>query len=156
KSGEKVVMGAQINVPNAVAKQLKCKVLNLAKITYAPGGSDQNTDATDDQDQATADLPASLCASATPPADPTCPPGYRWNGERCDRGDAVCQTGWTPTPVKGRCCPPGQPWNARQRQCGDGDTPPPQVCADGRVMRNGQCIGDQPDCPPGTTGRPPR
>lgn len=157
KPGERVVMGAQINVPNSLAKQLKCKVLNLAKITYAPGGSDQNTDATDDQDQATADLPAALCASTVPPSPPACPPGYRWDGERCDRGAPGCRPGWTPTPVKGQCCPPGKPWNAGQRQCGTDDTPPPQQgCPDGRVMKRGQCVViDQAGCPAGTIGTLP-
>jgi hypothetical protein len=163
KTGEKVVLGAQVNVPANLAQRLNCNVTNQAAISYAPGNSGQNTDASDDQGEATASLPAGLCANSTVPA---CPPGYRWTGERCAYPDPVCKRGWTPTPVKGQCCPPGKPWNQRLRQCG-GDTPPPpppaecergwtptpvkgQCCPPGEPwnLRLRQCGGDIPPPPP--------
>jgi hypothetical protein len=171
KPAEWVVFSAQIDVPDNLARRMDCKVTNQARISYAAGGSAQNTDATDDQDQATADLPAHLCQS-TPPV-PLCPPGYLWDGQRCDRPDPRCERGWTPTPVKGRCCPPGQPWNQRLGQCGgDVPPPPPPACKPGwtptpiagqccppRQPWNGQQCGNDtpppPSCPDGYRGKYP-
>ncbi len=171
---EKIVMGAQINVPTNLAQQLDCQVLNLAKITYAAGGSHQNTDATDDQDQVSASLPASLCTT-TPPV-PQCPPGFVWTGEKCDRPDTACKSGWTLTAGSGKCCPPGRPWNRRLGKCGDDDTPPPppecpthwattpvsgKCCPPGKPWnrRSKQCGDDDtpppPRCPDGMIGTPP-
>lgn len=165
---EKVVLSVQVNVPQTRL----CIVPNTAKLTYPAGGADNNTDGSDDQSQAVAANPD--CADA--PTPPTCPPGYTWNGEKCDRGNPTCRTGWTATPVSGTCCPPGKPWNRRSKQCGDDDTPPPPECPTGMTAtpvagkccprgepwnpRTRQCGSDDdtpppPVCPPGLIGAPP-
>jgi hypothetical protein len=119
-ANQKSIFSGQINVPDNLAREMNCRVKNQAEITYATGGSPTNTNPGDDAAEAIADLPPELCHTPVP----QCPPGFVWNGERCERPDPQCQRGWTPTPVKGECCPPGRPWNPRTRQCG-GDTPPP-------------------------------
>ncbi|MCC7250965.1 hypothetical protein [Hyphomicrobium sp.] len=47
----------KVRVPKNLADDLSCKVVNKVKITDAPGGSDQNSDATDDEAQAEMILP---------------------------------------------------------------------------------------------------
>ena len=66
---EKVTIPVRVDVPDNLAKQLDCKVRNRAKILHAASPSDQNTDPTDDDDAATAHLPADLCKD--PPKDKT-------------------------------------------------------------------------------------
>ena len=66
---EKVTIPVRVDVPDNLAKQLDCKVRNRARILYAASPSDQNTDPTDDDDAATANLPAALCKD--PPKDKT-------------------------------------------------------------------------------------
>ena len=173
KPGEKVVLGVTVSVPRSLAKELKCKVTNGAKIVYAPGGSNSNTDLSDDIDMATASLPAKVCQESSTLSSPQCPPGFSWNGDRCGRPDPSCPQGWTAMPVKGKCCPPGRPWNAREGQCGDDDddTPSPgceagwtpipgmtRCCPPGKPWTGQQCGRDAPapECPDGTTGQPPR
>ncbi len=137
-STDRVVVAVTVSGSAADARALNCRLTNKARID-SPLGAPKNIHAGDDMDQATVGLPAHLCHS-TPV--PLCPPGYLWDGQRCDRPDPGCKRGWTPTPVKGRCCPPGQPWNQRLGECG-GDTPPPPppppVCPDGYR-------GKYPDC----------
>ena len=58
---EKVTIPVRVDVPDNLAKQLDCKVRNRAKILHASSPSEQNTDPTDDDDAATAHLPADLC-----------------------------------------------------------------------------------------------
>jgi len=55
--GASRVFGVRLKVPKNLADDLTCKATNKAKIVEAPGGSDLNTDATDDTAEATATLP---------------------------------------------------------------------------------------------------
>jgi hypothetical protein len=80
------------------------------------------------------------------PSDPVqlCPPGFTWNGERCDRigtPPQICPRGWTPTTVNGECCPPGRPWTGQQ--CGR-DTPP--ECPKGHRGAYPDCKPETPQC----------
>ena len=65
KMGEKTVLGVQINVPDNMAKEFNCKIKNIAKISYAPGSSNQNTNPNDDEATAIADVPL-ICDSSVP------------------------------------------------------------------------------------------
>ena len=58
--GNGVALGAFVTVPKPLAAGLSCKATNTAKILEAAGGTPQNTDALDDEAEATAFLPA-LC-----------------------------------------------------------------------------------------------
>ncbi len=58
---EQVSIPVRVDVPNNLAKQLDCKVRNRALILHASSPSEQNTDPSDDDDTATAHLPAHLC-----------------------------------------------------------------------------------------------
>ncbi len=66
KMGEKTVLGVQINVPDNMAKEFNCKIKNIAKISHAPGGSNQNTNPADDEATAIADVPQEICDSSVP------------------------------------------------------------------------------------------
>ena len=66
---EHVTIPVRVDVPDALAKSLNCRVRNRAEITFSPGGSRRNTDPTDDTDAATALLPAHLCQD--PPGEKT-------------------------------------------------------------------------------------
>lgn len=55
-----ILMSVAVKVPKNLADDLACKLTNTAKIIEAAGGSDQNTDATDDEDQADAIIPGTL------------------------------------------------------------------------------------------------
>lgn len=52
--------GVRVNVPKNLADDLGCKATNKAVIVQAPGGSDLNTDPTDDEAEATATVPGTL------------------------------------------------------------------------------------------------
>jgi hypothetical protein len=58
---EQVTIPVRVDVPDQHAKDLDCKVRNHAKILHAPSPSSQNTNPADDDDSATAHLPAHLC-----------------------------------------------------------------------------------------------
>ncbi|MGE3876654.1 MAG: hypothetical protein AB7F74_27170, partial [Parvibaculaceae bacterium] len=58
--GQAVSMNAIVKVPKNLAGPLSCQAKNEAKIAEAPGGTDQNTDATDDADDATMILPGEV------------------------------------------------------------------------------------------------
>jgi hypothetical protein len=175
--GEQVVMPVEVTVRPRVYQQ--CSLTNAAVILQAPGGSVQNQIVGDDKDSATMQFQpfnvpgeGSYCRGPTSSQD--CPPGYLWNGERCDRPDPVCKRGETRIPGTNRCCPPGEPWNPRLRQCG-GDIPPPpppppgcepgwtpipgttRCCPPGRPWTGQQCGRDvpPPECPEGYRGTPP-
>ncbi len=162
-SSQQVVMPVEVLVtPSANAG---CSLLNTARILEAPGGSLQNQNAGDDQHSASLDFPPIFAAGQafchTPvPAQP-CPPGFKWDGERCDRPvkDRECPRGWTDTPVKGKCCPPGKPWNSRTRECGREDTPPPPpptlVCPPYTTGSYPNCRPVVGQCRPGFVGTPP-
>lgn len=55
-----ILTTVSVKVPKNLADDLACKLTNTAKIIEAPGGSDQNTDATDDEAQADAIIPGTL------------------------------------------------------------------------------------------------
>lgn len=58
---EQVTIPVRVDVPDQHAKDLDCKVRNHAKILHAPSPSSENTNPADDEDSATAHLPAHLC-----------------------------------------------------------------------------------------------
>jgi hypothetical protein len=58
---EHVTIPVRVDVPDNLAKDLECRVRNRARILHAPSPSHQNTDPGDDDDAATAHLPAHLC-----------------------------------------------------------------------------------------------
>ncbi len=54
------LLAVAVKVPKDMADDLGCKLTNKVKIVKAPGGSDQNTDATDDESQHDAIIPGTL------------------------------------------------------------------------------------------------
>lgn len=66
-----VILGVVARLPNATLKTANCQFTNRARITFAPGGSPQNTDATDDTGQATGTVPDLCDEEEPPPADGT-------------------------------------------------------------------------------------
>lgn len=54
------LLGVAVKVPKDMADDLGCKLTNKVKIVKAPGGSDQNTDTTDDESQHDAIIPGTL------------------------------------------------------------------------------------------------
>jgi hypothetical protein len=58
--GQAVNLNTVVKVPKNQAGPLQCKAENKAKIVEAPGGSDQNTDATDDEAQAMMIIPGKI------------------------------------------------------------------------------------------------
>ncbi len=63
--GTAVSLDVEVQVPDNIGMHLQCDVTNQARITIAPGGSPQNTNAGDDTDDATAHIPE-LCAPPPP------------------------------------------------------------------------------------------
>jgi hypothetical protein len=59
--GQSTAFGVRVIVPAAATQKDMCKVPNKVHIVAAPGGSDQNTQPTDDDDMATAGLPTEQC-----------------------------------------------------------------------------------------------
>ena len=57
----KTLLFATVWVPNSSLAPGKCDLRNAAKITFAPGGSNQNTNAADDADNAMAHIPSVKC-----------------------------------------------------------------------------------------------
>jgi hypothetical protein len=55
-----LLLGVVVKVPKDMADDLSCKLTNTVKIIKAPGGSDQNTDASDDEAQHDAIIPGTL------------------------------------------------------------------------------------------------
>lgn len=123
-----------------VAKALNCMVKLTAKIVD-PLGPPKNTLMPDDTDSETWGLPPELCITPVPSQ---CPPGYRWNGDRC--GPIVGYIPPPPPPPTGDC-PPGT--RGRYPHC-HGVT---HVCPPGTVGRYPHCR--RRVCPPGTHGRYP-
>ena len=91
----------------------ECVIRNVAKIVAAPGGSPNNTNAGDDEDDATMNGPAEMCKRPPTPVPQQCPPGYVFDDGQCVPKTTQCPSGWTRTPVKDKCCPPGERWNGR-------------------------------------------
>ena len=59
--GQFTAFGVNVTVPAASVKAGQCKVPNKVHITYAPGGSDENTNPADDDASAVANVPAEQC-----------------------------------------------------------------------------------------------
>ena len=59
--GQSTEFGVYVTVPAASIKAGQCKVPNKVHITYAPGGSDENTNPADDDASAVANVPAEQC-----------------------------------------------------------------------------------------------
>ena len=59
--GQFTAFGVNVTVPAASIKAGQCKVPNKVHITYAPGGSDENTNPADDDASATASVPSEQC-----------------------------------------------------------------------------------------------
>lgn len=55
-----------LKVPLAVARQHECRIRNLAKIVVAPGGTPQNTNPADDEDDAVSAIPKDVCDRPEP------------------------------------------------------------------------------------------
>ncbi|MGI9477796.1 MAG: hypothetical protein ACR2PI_13930, partial [Hyphomicrobiaceae bacterium] len=146
---QQLFMWTWIDVSEDLARANGCEIPNRARITFAPGGTFQNTNAGDDQDAATAFVAASFCpvqalpAIAPPPLPKACPPGYRLVGGKCVR--------------KERRCPPGTV--GKYPNCKTRVVDPPKQCPPGTYGRYPRCkeIVEPPKvCPPGTHGRYPR
>lgn len=159
-----------------------CHVPNVASLQWPLGSGDANP--ADDKDSATAHIPEEICHQTPPDEQPHCPPGFWWNGERCERGvtppDRHCPPGThgdfprcipdeqpqcppRQHMTRGHCCPIGLEWNGRR--CTDRERP---ECPPGQHMTRGHCCpvgvrwtGHQcgrPEiqtCPTGTVGRFP-
>ncbi len=59
--GQSTAFGVLVNVPGGSIKPDNCKVPNKVHISYAPGGSDQNTNPGDDDAVAVANVPSERC-----------------------------------------------------------------------------------------------
>ena len=137
-----------------------CELTNTAKITWAPGGSPQNSDRGDDESSATAPIDSPRCiGSRSEPIVPGPPE------------PTPCPQGWSRTPVPGKCCPPRTTWDGKR--CLRGAPPleekcPPNSdsaykypdcrCEQGYVGTPPNCkrIGVPPkECPEGYVGTPP-
>ena len=116
-----------------------CELTNTAKITWAPGGSPQNTDAGDDESSATAPINSPLClGSRSEPIVPGPPE------------PTPCPQGWSRTPIPGKCCPPRTTWDGKR--CKRSVEPPKEECP-----ANSDSAYKYPDCrcEPGNVGTPP-
>ena len=145
--GQRVFLWAWVDVSLELARANNCEIPNQARITFAPGGSFQNTNPGDDSDQATALVPASFCPTqvlpvVAPPKPKSCPPGYRLTSGKCE--------------PKGRRCPPGT--FGKYPDCKTRVVDPPKQCPPGTYGRYPRCkrIVEPPKvCPPGTRGKYP-
>ena len=125
-----------------------CSLLNTARILKAPGGSVQNTNVGDDQASASLNFPPLLANGKTycySPEPSTCPPGFRWGGESCDR------IGITTPPPPIRTCPAGSA--GKYPNCETDDDPD---CPPGTVGEYPNCRTVDPKCPAGTVGTYPK
>ena len=152
--GGTVSLVLTVTFSNDVVRRLSCRLLNQVAISHAPGGSANNTDPTDDTASAAATVPGDFCSTVPVPQTPKCPAGFRWDGERCNRGTpppppAGCARGeWL---SKGRCCPIGREWNGRR--CVPQDKP---SCPPGTTGNYPSCVViESPRCPSGWSGQPP-
>ncbi len=176
--GQQVIMPVNVLLPPAGYGS--CALTNSALILQAPGGTVQNQEKGDDKDSATLQFPPlldgrhSYCVTPIP-AQP-CPPGFDWNGERCNRIGLVPP----PPPPPGRECPDGYVGNypdcrkiseptpecpegtvGRYPHCRRIGQPTPE-CTGGRILRAGHCVcrhgiwnGERcvrRQCPEGTRG----
>jgi len=144
--GGSVSFDAHVQVPVDVARENNCRVTNRARITFAPGGSPQNTNPGDDASSAVGVIPAGFCTPQIAPAVKQCPPGYRYIDGACRRSRVA------PPPVvrpPERHCPRGTvgTWPNCRRI-----VPPHRVCPPGTVRRGGRCVTIRRHCPKGTIG----
>lgn len=153
---QQVLMQVMVWVPPS--SNAGCSLLNTARILEAPGGSVQNQNAGDDQASASLDFPPLLSAGQafchTPVGAQPCPPGFKWNGERCDRGQtcAAGTSGVWPNcrKVSEPECPRGTAGNYPNCKRIVDD------CPRGFVGTPPNCRkAPEPECPAGTTGKYP-
>lgn len=158
-----------VNVPVELARRMECQVRNVARITFAPGGSPRNTNPGDDQDGAVANIPGDLCDQTPVPIikTPACPPGYIWNGQLCYRPERPeCPPGTHGryprcVPDEGPRCPPGT--HGKYPDCTPTHCPRYMHMSHGHCCPRGKEWNGQTcetpgtrDCPPGTHGKYPR
>jgi hypothetical protein len=62
---QNVVLNVRLDITQEQARQWDCKLRNTARLTYAPGGSSQNTNPADDAASAVATIPDELCYGRT-------------------------------------------------------------------------------------------
>jgi hypothetical protein len=172
----------RVLVPASVVRSLDCRAPNRASILFPPGGTAQNTNAADDSEQATAEMPASFCRGDIQNPQ-QCPPGFVFNNGQCTQiGTFVPPVIVPPKPLPPppqQVCPPNTVgvWpNCIRQRCPEGTigTPPECVravcprgftgtppdcrpirtsCPDGFVGTPPNCV--RPQCPQGTVGTPP-
>ncbi len=129
--GASVSFNAHVLVPVDVARQHNCSVRNEARITFAPGGSPQNTNPGDDASSAVGVIPANFCVPPIAPAVKDCPPGYHYIDGACRRPLRVSPPVVVPPPVV---------------------RPPERPCPQGTVRRGDRCVTIERECPKGTVG----
>ncbi len=147
--GDRVEFRVEVMIPFSRSRSHPCAMTNTARITLAPGGSAQNTDASDDE------------SSVTTPFTPWAVGEGRTREVIClgSRSEPIvpeppeptaCPQGWSRTPVPGKCCPPNTNWDGKQ--CRRGAPPPEERCPP-----NSDSAYKYPDCrcEPGFVGTPP-
>jgi hypothetical protein len=135
-----------------------CRARDLAKIIGAAGGSDQNANPADDDDEGVAIATGRECGGLVLVRERACPSAYRWDGQRCVRGVTLlpmprdgCRRGFWRT--QGHCCPLGQGWDGKR--CGAPTQDGPE-CPHGVTGVYPDCVaGATRRCPSGFSGRPP-
>jgi hypothetical protein len=141
--GQSVSLFVGIDMPKASLQPGQCAVTNHAHIAYAPGGSNENTDPSDDDASATANIPSPQCLGnktnlkLEKTAD-TCVADAQ--GYRCHYVITVTNTGpgvYDDTIVVDDTVPPGATWDSNAPSswtCSGG--PPTYSCHYPKVKLN--------------------
>jgi hypothetical protein len=181
--GQQVVMPVWVMVDPS--RYRECSINNSALILQAPGGSVQNQQIGDDKASAMLQFPPQLVDGKVycnrPEPVSSCPPGFNWSGERCER---IGISTPPPPPPPGRECPAGTVGtypdcdqigdDDPERECPRGtvgdypncrkiDDDPDPKCTGGRLLIRGECFCPRPriwngercvrrTCPEGTRG----
>ncbi len=135
-----------------------CSQANTALLVEPAAGSAQNTDGSDDKDQATATFPPlnvgdqRLCPPRAADLEERVgplPPSHKKDDAKEDEEEGekepVCPTGWTKTPIPGKCCPHGTSWDGESCKRGgapteEPSTPEPPQCEKGWKQVTGRDI----------------
>ncbi len=164
-----------ISVTQTEAEANNCKIRNTARIMFAPGGSPQNTIATDDADDALATIDKSICYEEVPseqqPHDKSCPAGFVLKDDECKRRQGGSlpvppaivprpspqpdpEFTPSPSPELPKICPKGM--RGKWPNCYAPQKP--KVCPEGTIGRWPNCSKPETPriCPPGTIGIPPK
>jgi hypothetical protein len=153
--GTYTTMTITIHIPEDVAKESKCEVVNVANIALSAEvlHSDEGVQYTA---SAAAKLPASLCRDEEPPPQcpinqvmpdgGCCPEGEVWNGKQCAPPKPVCPDD-SHLNSAGKCvCDEGT--TGKPGSCEEEEVTP--VCPDDSHLNNaGKCVCDR-----GTEGKP--